>query len=347
MSSHREAPALRFGTAFTGVSALAALPLPGLFDNADVVPEVPSNQYANINITDLYVFQKPADAHKTIFIMNVNPMPPKLADSFDPGSVYEFRIDTDGDHVANVALRVIFSAYENGKQQATIRMASGASAAGMGDGGEVLIQSAPVSFDSNPRITTQGEYTFFAGLRSDSFFFDLMGFCNNLKFTGNDYFLAGSVFGIVLEVPNTIFGNYHGSPGVWARVQYYHHDQWLQAERLGIPLLDILFNAGEDKVLFKSSEPAQHRALFQQKFTTLLVKLGRSNQQAQEIVQTLLPDVLHYNPASAQGFFNGRKLTDDVADTILGLVTGNAVTTDKVGPHKDYLSSFPYLGQPH
>ena len=28
-------------------------------------------------------------------------------------------------------------------------------------------------------------------------------------------------------------------------------------------------------------------------------------------------------------------------------VTGGGLTTDGVGPHSDYLSDFPYLGQPH
>jgi hypothetical protein len=304
MSSHREAPSLRLGTAFTGVSALAALPLSTLVSDEILVSgtDTVSNLYANINITDLYAFQKPGDVSKAILIMNVNPMPPKLADAFDPGSIYEFRIDTNGDAVADVALRITFSSVESGQQFATIRRASGPEAAEMGDGGDILLQNAPVSFDSNPRITTVGDYSFFAGLRSDPFFFDLMGFCNNLSFTGADYFLHSDVFGIVLEVPNTAFGEYR-TLGIWSRVQYYHHDEWLQAERLALPLLNILFNSGEDKLLFKETEPAQHRALFSQKFTSLLVKLGRSSQRAQEITQMLLPDMLSYDPVSSGGFF--------------------------------------------
>ena len=49
----------------------------------------------------------------------------------------------------------------------------------------------------------------------------------------------------------------------------------------------------------------------------------------------------------AAGFLNGRKLQDDVIDIELALVTNGRITTDFVGPHTDYLSTFPYLGRPH
>jgi hypothetical protein len=47
------------------------------------------------------------------------------------------------------------------------------------------------------------------------------------------------------------------------------------------------------------------------------------------------------------GPLNGRALADDVINTELGLTTNSCVTDDGVGAHADYLSSFPYLGQPH
>jgi hypothetical protein len=58
----------------------------------------------------------------------------------------------------------------------------------------------------------------FAGARSDPFFFDLMGFCNNLKFTGTDYFLDKDVFGIVLEVPNSSLGG-SSKVGLWSNTK--------------------------------------------------------------------------------------------------------------------------------
>jgi len=69
--------------------------------------------------------------------------------------------------------------------------------------------------------------------------------------------------------------------------------------------------------------------------------------QAEALAKVLLPDILTFNYTSPAGFLNGRRLQDDVIDIELNLVTRGAVTGDKVGPHTDYLSQFPYLGKPH
>ena len=257
--------------------------------------------------------------------MNVNPMPPKLAD---------------------IAFRVIFSDFENGKQTATIRRATGSQAASDGDSGEIIIANAPVSFDEQTKVTEADDYRFFAGIRSDPFFFDLMGFCNNSSFTGNDYFTDKEVFGIVLEVPNTALGE-QSKVGIWSRVLWSHHTEWVQVARLGLPLVNILFNKSQEKDLFNRTEPDKQKALFLDSFVALLESLGHSASKAREIALTFLPDILLYDVSNEQGFFNGRKLTDDVVDIVLNLVTGGKVTTDMVSPHSDYLAAFPYLGQPH
>ena len=349
MSSHREAPSVGSLSAFSGVPTLAAAQIGGIFAlNELAQPDVSSDGewHVNLNITDLYVFQKPGDAQKTILIMNVNPMPPKLSDAFDPTAVYEFRIDTNADALADIAFRVTFSTPDNGRQTATVRRASGAQAAGDGDSGEIIIANAPVSFDGQAGATKAGAYAFFAGNRSDPFFFDLMGFCNNFTFTGSDYFADKDVFGIILEVPNTALGA-RSKVGIWARVLWSHHEEWLQVARLGLPLVNILFNASKEKDLFNRTEPARQQVLFMDTFVAQLESLGHAPAKAQEIARMFLPDILSYDYSRAQGFFNGRTLTDDVVDIILNLVTGGKVTTDRVGPHTDYLATFPYLGQPH
>lgn len=349
MSSHREAPAISSLTAFSGLPTLTDLQIGGLlfFDElTHLDTSATDNWHTNLNITDLYVFRKPGDEHKSILIMNVNPMPPKLADAFDPTALYEFRIDTNGDAVADIAFRVTFSDFENGKQVATVRRATGTQATNDGDSGEIIIANAPVSFDEQAKVTVAGTYTFFAGVRSDPFFFDLMGFCNNSRFTGNDYFTDKEVFGIVLEVPNTALG-VQSKVGIWSRVLWSHHTEWLQVARLGLPLVNILFNKSQEKDLFNRTEPDKQKALFLDSFVALLKSLGHSASKAQEIALIFLPDILSYDASNERGFFNGRKLTDDVVDIVLNLVTGGKVTTDMVGPHTDYLTAFPYLGQPH
>jgi Domain of unknown function (DUF4331) len=73
-----------------------------------------------------------------------------------------------------------------------------------------------VSFGSDALITRGHDVQFFAGFRSDPFFFDLLGFLNGLRFTGSDLFIDKNVFGIALDVPNRLLG---ASPkiGIWTR----------------------------------------------------------------------------------------------------------------------------------
>jgi Domain of unknown function (DUF4331) len=64
---------------------------------------------ASLDITDLYAFPKLGDAGKSNLIMNVhpssgvNPPGPTPADPFAPEALYELKIDTDGNPVADIA----------------------------------------------------------------------------------------------------------------------------------------------------------------------------------------------------------------------------------------------------
>src|SRR5437870_949225 len=75
---------------------------------------------ARLDLTDLYAFPKPGDAGKSILIMDVHPSAakkppgPTTAEPFAPEAIYELKIDTDGDAVANIAYRVRFSASKGG-----------------------------------------------------------------------------------------------------------------------------------------------------------------------------------------------------------------------------------------
>lgn len=167
---------------------------------------------ARLDFTDLYAFPRPGDAGKSILIMNVhpsageNPDGPTTTEPFAPDALYELKIDTDGDSVADIAYRVRFSSFESGAQTATVRRIDGSQAAGTGDGGQVIVDGAPVSTGREARITKAGNTSFFAGWRSDPFFCDVEGAKNNLQFTGDDFFADKDVCSIVLEVPNSALG---------------------------------------------------------------------------------------------------------------------------------------------
>jgi len=308
-------------------------------DHFDAVPD------SRHDITDLYIFQKPGDPAKSIRILNVNPAAPTLATTFDPEASYEFKIDTNADAQAEIAFHVVFTSSGDGQQTATVYRATGEAAEHAGAVGEAIIYHAPVSFDRELRITTEGAYRFYAGLRSDPFFFDSEGFRNNLQYTGHDANADKNVFGIVLEVPNSVLGS-NRSIGIWARTMAPVHGLLHQMDEMARPA-NIFNQTKEDKHTFNGTPPAQQRAIFLQKSVAVFQGFSYSEAEATQIALEWLPNILRYDYTSAGGYPNGRKLADDIADSGLRLITQGRITTDLVAPHTDYLADFPYLGPPH
>jgi hypothetical protein len=306
---------------------------------------------ARLDFTDLYAFPKPGDASKSILIMDfhpalgVNPPGPTSADAFSPDAIYELKIDTNGDNVADIAYRVRFKSSEGGAQTATLRRVEGAQAAGTGDDGQIIVEGVPVSTGTETRVAEAGDHRLFAGWRSDPFFFDVNGALNNLQFTGDDYFADLDVCSIVLEVPNSALGS--KKLGLWARTLDGASGKWVQADRGARPN-QTPFLAGEQNAAYLAAEPADD-ARFVPVFAHALEHTGGyTPAEATRVAGTLLPDVLHYDPTRPASFpSNGRALTDDVVDFFLPLLTNGKVTKDNVGPHKDLLAVFPYVGPPH
>jgi hypothetical protein len=306
---------------------------------------------ARLDFTDLYAFPKPGDAGKSILIMNfhpalgANPPGPTSDDAFSTEAIYELKIDTNGDNVADIAYRVRFTSSKDGTQTATLRRVEGAQAAGTGEDGQVIVEGVPVSTGLETRVTEAGDYRFFAGWRSDPFFFDVNGALNNLQFTGDDFFGEVDVCSIVLEVPNSALGT--KKLGLWARTVDGSSGKWVQADRGARPN-QTPFLAGEQNAAYLAAEPKDD-ARFIPVFAHALEHAGGyTPAEATRVAGTLLPDVLHYDPTRPAAFpNNGRALTDDVVNFFLPLLTNGKVTDDKVGPHKDLLTEFPYVGSPH
>jgi hypothetical protein len=316
-------------------------------DHLDAPGMNPPNMDASVDICDIYAFQKPEDTGKSVLVLNVNPLAPTLADSFAPEAVYEWKVDTNGDTIAEIAYRFTFSPKEHGAQLATVRRVAGERARGNGNEGDILFRDVPVSFGEKANIAEAGDYRFFAGIRSDPFFFDLEGYKNGKQFTGTDEFLDKNVFSIVLELPNSAL-EARSKVGIWARVLIPKDgNPFFQIDRMGRPFVNVGFTKDEDKDAFNRIEPTRDREMFTKKFTDLLASSGHSPEHARQTALTLLPDILDYDYSSSAGYRNGRKLTDDVIDIQLAVLTNGAVTTDKVGPHRDLLKTFPYLGTPH
>ena len=216
----------------------------------------------------------------------------------------------------------------------------------------------------------------FAGMRSDPFFFDLLGFLGSVKGQGtrtlndgneSDFFVGLNTLAIVVEVPNRLIGGTGRNVGVWATTRA----NGTVADQMGRPAINTVFNSSTaDKEAFNVTAPAKQRTAMDGKFRKnvigvlqdlLVPRHGEGDtrtEQARTLADVLLPDVIRYTLGSvAAGPLNGRGLADDVIDAELNIVTGGfafagrdetgAIPTDGVGPHSDYLSKFPYLGVPH
>src|SRR6266849_4101631 len=91
-----------------------------------------------------------------------NPPGPTTAEPFSTEALYELKIDTDGDAVADIAYRLRSSSSEGGAQTATLRRVEGSQAAGAAEGGQVIVEGAPVSTGREVQVTHAGDYRLFA-----------------------------------------------------------------------------------------------------------------------------------------------------------------------------------------
>jgi hypothetical protein len=308
---------------------------------------------ARVDFTDLFAFPKPDDPAKSILIMDVhpsvgvNPEGPTTDESFAPEALYEIKIDTNGDRVADIAFQVRFLSAGDGSQTATLRRLEGADAAGTNDGGQVIIEGAPVSMGSEAHLSEAGEYRLFVGWRSDPFFFD-SGALNSFQWTGVDIFAEIDICSIVLEVPNAALGQ--GQLGLWARTAVRTDSgDWVQADRGARPS-QTPFMTGEFNEAYRGAEPKDD-AQFVDGMAHSLEHFGEfTKEEAKHVASTvLLPDLLRYDPSRPASFAdgNGRKLTDDGADAFVTIITNGKITGDGIGAHADLLDEFPYLGPPH
>jgi hypothetical protein len=306
---------------------------------------------ARLDYTDLFAFPKPGDASKSILIMDVHPSfdviksGPTIAEAFAPDGMYEIKIDTDGDAVADIAYQIRFAS-QGGGQIATVRRLEGAQAAMTGEGGQVILKGAPVSMGKEAKVTTAGDYRFFAGWRSDPFFFDAGAF-DNFKFVGKDFFGDKDICSIALEVPNAALGK--SLMGLYARtlISMDGGKSFVQAERGARPS-QTPFLTGEQNEAYRAAEPKDD-ARFVGTFAHSLEHLGGfAPAEARRVAGTLLPDLIYYDSSRPASFpENGRKPSDDAADTFLTIITNAKIKGDGIGAHGDLLSEFPYLGPPH
>jgi len=137
-----------------------------------------------LDLCDLYTFQSPTDRNRTAIILNANPN----ADALNPDAIYRVNIDTDGDYLTDIAFSYVFSKPQNGRQTFSVYKATGAESRSPEAVGTKIVADAECAFGPTPNIVRSGPYTFFAGSRSDAFFFDFDGIKNLFDIRGKRNF---------------------------------------------------------------------------------------------------------------------------------------------------------------
>jgi hypothetical protein len=311
---------------------------------------------ARLDFSDLFAFPKAGEANKSVIIMDMHPsaaINPKKPfnqqesttnEPFATEGLYELRVDTNGDMVADIAYRVRFL-QTGGRMTATVRRAEGSDAIGRGEQGKVIIQDAPVSMDSEAKVTDNGVYRFFAGWRSDPFFFDVYGAMNKMQFTGEDWFSDKDICSIALEIPTSELGG-GVSLNLWVRTLLQVNGNWVQADRGARPT-QTPFMTDAQKEAYLDGEPAQDERFVSMFAHVLEQSGGYTPKGAEAAARSLLPDVLPFDPKKNAAYpANGRTPMDDGKGVFLTVFNGK-LTRDITGPHSDLLDDFPYLGPPH
>jgi hypothetical protein len=113
------------------------------------------------------------------------------------------------------------------------------------------------------------------------------------------------------------------------------------------------------KNTYNRTQPRTDQALFRGEVVNTLQVLFSLNDAAGDdksddakqingLADILLPDILTFDTAKSDGFLNGRKLSDDVIDAELGLITEGTVKTDCVSSNdRKFWPNFPYLAANH
>jgi hypothetical protein len=315
-----------------------------------------------LDLCDLYAFQSPADENRTVIILNAN----FNADALHPDAIYRLNIDNDGDYLTEIAFSYVFSKPQDGRQTVSVFMAKGAESRSAEAVGKKIISDGEVSFGPTPNVMTADSIKFFAGSRSDAFFFDFDGIKNlfdtrgkrnftephlggKSPWTGVDSNTEANVFSTVIELPTSELDP-KPELHIWGRCSVRRDGNLVHVDRAGHPSVSSFFNTDDTKEEYNASEPVNDRNRWLELFIHLLGHTG--NYTREEAISAIdnertLPDVLSFDPSKPAKYPNGRVFTDDVIDYRVGFLTKNECPPTGLKPHTDILDEFPYIGTPH
>jgi len=170
----------------------------------------------------------------------------------------------------------VFSTTRGGKQTFNVFLARGAESRSDEAVGKKIVADAEVSFGPKAHVVTAGDYKFFAGSRSDAFFFDFDGIKNlfdtsgkrnftephlsgKSPWTGVDSNTQANVFSMVVELPTSELAP-KPEVHIWGRCSVRQHGKLIHADRAGHPSVSSFFNTDDTKLEYNASEPVNDRS---------------------------------------------------------------------------------------
>jgi hypothetical protein len=308
----------------------------------------------SVDIGDLYVFRSPSNANNTVLIMTLGSfVGTRTKAVFRPGVDYQFRIDANFDFSTELIFGARFKKPRpDGKQEVVVTVTRGLDAT-------VEIASG----FTNTNIPVTGGGMFRAGIFDDPFFFDRSafesafiqaepGFPRPPGTAKNFYGPDANVLGLVLEVPSPAIAANNTAIGVWARTV----QRGAALDRCGKPFVNLMLippvprgdtSLGDQRKRYNRALPFNDTADFGDAVKSVLTNpdgpYHRTDADAAAIANLFLPDLLFFQVGNPNGFGtfvaspagtvlgNGRRLSDDVADILLQVLTNGAFTTDNVG----------------
>ncbi|MDQ1611195.1 MAG: hypothetical protein QOG00_1126 [Pyrinomonadaceae bacterium] len=346
-------------------------------------PLVASDQGADL--ADAYFFLDPNNNANVVVAMTVQgfivPGEAQNAGGFDHNVRYRFELENTGDAKPDRFIDVTFSqrTASNSPQTATVTLPNGTTF-----NAPTTAPSATSDTSPAPTITDSSGVKFFAGVVDDPFFFDIPGFNRFVGSVlagapdatplqrGRDTFAGYNIKAIALLIPAAQLrgtaGNVVGLSAVTQRRspriitkqgEVSGVGRYANVDRIATPAVNVALIPFARKNEYNAATTIDDANLrFAGSIIGTLQALGTSQENINLLagVAVLKGDFLRLDTSkentgagsgvnAGSGFPNGRRLSDDVIDTILAIVTNGAITTgDNVNSNDvAFRNEFPFF----
>lgn len=340
------------------------------------------------DLNDIYAFLDPNDNSQIVVIVTLRGFIPPGENAnfgqFDHRIVTLVEFDVTGNAVADAFAAFQFSPQvsRTAPQTATLTVLNAAGASIFSTTAPTTLSSTAATAPPQTVTTHPSGIKIFAGMTDDPFFFDIPAFG---AFTasvlagspdptrlarGRDSFAGYNTMAIAFSFPRSLLPASVSRLGLGART--FRVSGTLgqpgftvieQIDREGVPAVNVALTPFAQKNAYNLGSPAQDAAgQFAPGIIATLQALGTSQANINLLASIAVSngdllrlDLNTANTGSGGGnnagaaFPNGRRLRDDVIDTLLNIITNGVITTgDNVNANEKPLQdTFPFLALPH